>query len=214
MSEPAPSARRPSRTARAAVLLLLGAAATAAAGWLRWGTADFLDPLRGTLHQTVSGSQVRPELIPIALAALAGLGAALATRGVARRAIGLLIAVAGIIVTARGIGAIAEPPLDLLADLPRQADLVGDPSTPWWPPALAVLGGLLIAAAGLLLILDRTRHKGLSARYDRAATKPAAPADPLVASESAALDLWRSLDAQHDPTADAPGVAKPGPAER
>src|SRR5690242_10674652 len=85
---PAPADRRARRTtALVAGLVLAGAAACAGAAAMAWWTADYVDPLTGPLTLTASGSQCRPELVPVALIALAGFGATLATAGWLRRVV-------------------------------------------------------------------------------------------------------------------------------
>ena len=54
--------------------------AGAAAG-MQWWSAEYLDALTGPITVTLSGAACVPELIPLALVGLAGLGAALATSG-------------------------------------------------------------------------------------------------------------------------------------
>lgn len=205
--------RRLTGTPLAAVLLVSGAVLTAVSAALVWGRADYQDSLRGLVSTSASGSDMRPELTPIALAALAGLGATLATRGVARRMVGVGIALAGSAVTVRAIVALFDPTLDTLRNLSRAATAIGPPQTPIWPPLLATLGGFLLLTAGLVISVGKS-GKGLSKRFERTAPRRAPSVEPQFAAEAAATDLWNSLNADSDPTADPDPVAKPAPDQR
>lgn len=212
-----PAGRRPRKPLRgtplAVVLLLLGVIATAVSAGLTWGRAEYLDSLSGIVSTSASGSQMRPELVPLALAALAGLGAALATRGIARRIVGAGIAAAGALVAVRAVLALFSPPLETLGNLSRPAVPTGPAVTPVWPPLLAVVGGSLLLAAGVVLIIARS-GRGLGSRFERSSGRRPAPAEPGFAAEVAATDLWNSLSADTDPTADTAPVANRPPAER
>ena len=83
-----PSASRGRQLGLVAILAVAGAGLAAIAAALTWWSADYVDPLSGALTITASGAACVPELIPLALVALAGFGAALATRGVPRRIVG------------------------------------------------------------------------------------------------------------------------------
>ncbi len=98
-----------------------------------------------SLDQT--GSDLVPGLAALALVGLAGAGALLATRGWARRAVGVLVVLVGL-------------SLAVLA-----LDRAFDASTAW--PALTAAGGLLVVLAGLAAVLAGHRWPGMGARYDR-----------------------------------------------
>ncbi len=76
------------RTLILVLAALAGAGCCAGAAALTWWSAEFTDSLVGAVTTTATGSQVLPELVPVALFALAGLGAAFATRGWPRRVVG------------------------------------------------------------------------------------------------------------------------------
>jgi hypothetical protein len=99
-----------------------------------------------SLDQT--GSDLVPGLSALALVGLAGAGALLATRGWARRAVGVLVLLVG-------LGLVALP-----------FDRVFDASTAW--PALTAAGGLLVLAGGVAAALRGHRWPGMGARYERA----------------------------------------------
>jgi hypothetical protein len=115
-----------------------------------------------------------------------------------------LLAAAGVGVVVRALADLGAPGdervRDLLADAGRAADTTGAAvsatAVPAWP-LLAALGGLLLAAGGLGVVLWSRRWPTMSARYERAASGRAeVPAAPTEAA------LWDALDAGADPTAD------------
>jgi len=149
----------------AAVLLCVAGAGLALLAVTRpWGAAA---------HQSVPvGADRYPWLEPLALAALAGAGALVALGGVGRVLVGALLSGCGLGVV---VGAVAG-----MADgLP-----VG------WPLA-ALLGGLAIAAAGVLAAARGRGWPRLGARYARAA---------VARPGTGTLATWDALDRGEDPT--------------
>jgi Tryptophan-associated transmembrane protein (Trp_oprn_chp) len=120
------------------------------------------------LRTGYTGGGLRPWLPALGWVALAGAGALLATRGIARRALGGLLVLAGAGIAA---GAVTAEPGG-------------------WP-VLAVVGGLVVAAAGVLTAGYGGRWPAMGARYERARTGGA----PSAGS------LWEALDRGEDPTA-------------
>lgn len=173
----------------------VGAGLVLLAGRQRWAQAIFTPP-KPLAPQVVdvAGSDLVPLAGALALAALAGLSAVIATRGVARRVAGVLIALfgagAGIAVlttvTAATVvnvaaGKIASP--QAAADSGAAgsttsgssggsgplvvADAVGHAvmnGAPW--RALVLVGALLIVAVGVATVLRGTAWPVMSARYD------------------------------------------------
>jgi Tryptophan-associated transmembrane protein (Trp_oprn_chp) len=124
--------------AAAAVLVLLVAGRT----WtVELVTRPAPLPELRTAH---TGGALRPWLPALGWVALAGAGTLLATRGVARRAVGGLLVLAG-----AGVAAGAATAL-----------------TGGWP-ALAAAGGLVIAAAGGLAVRYGRAWPAMAARYER-----------------------------------------------
>ena len=112
----------------------------------------------------------------MALVALAGFGAALATRGVPRRIVGVVIALCGVALAVRSALFFGSTPAALVTELTRPADPVGAAQLHPVGPSLGVLAGLLLTAAG---VLDRCSGVGarqaMGARYERRArAQPAA----------------------------------------
>ncbi|HVL85627.1 MAG TPA: Trp biosynthesis-associated membrane protein [Pseudonocardia sp.] len=183
--------------------LALAAAALWAASALDWYRVTADVPLRGPVDVAVTGAQVQPGLTGVGLAALAAVAALVATGGPVRRTLGLVLAVAGLLLAgsalrafagspfAAGGGGIPEPP----AGVPAEA-LAGAPTETTTGPLLAVLGGLLLLGAGVLVMLREARLPRLGGRYAAPSARPA-PADPDRAA-------WEALDAGRDPTTGPP----------
>lgn len=244
MTAPGPVAerlgtRRPAAGARREYLLTLLAAAVGAAivliaarqGWARVVTVE-PRPLPAS-RVAVRGQDLVPAAGALGLAALAGLAAVLATRGLARRVVGGLLAVFGAAiivsvsmpVTAAQVRSAAVGATAAQAGSVPGGSTVGSGTTPGtggsgvggltlashvemaaFPWRWAVLaGGLLVLGAGLLVAWRGTRWPVMSSRYDQPARpKPSAAADPA--------SLWESLSQGLDPTDSATPAAAPGTA--
>ncbi|MEV4010314.1 TIGR02234 family membrane protein [Nonomuraea angiospora] len=176
------------------VLVLFGASRS----WVR-----ILEP--GVAAPT--GGELSPVLTPVALAALAGVVAVLATKGMGRRVVGALVALCG-------AGAAAGTWTALGGDtvtgwLREQNVLRGAADLPWevaplWP-AVTAAGAVLVIAGGIVAIVRGGRWAGMSARYDRDAGRGAdrgaeAGADKARAEVKDDRALWDALDRGDDPT--------------
>jgi uncharacterized membrane protein (TIGR02234 family) len=207
---------------------VLGAALAASSAGLTWWSQSFDDPLQGRLDISSSGGSVVPALIPVALVALAGLAASLGVRGWLRRGLGVLLAVAGGLLSWLSLAALAGPDGDLTDRLTRPADPAGAVAVHVLGPLLGALGGLLIALAAVLVVAGVGARR-LGSRYERPArraapatapgpdpTGPAAPGGAPTTRRSGgptpeqrpadrsgdtdSLDWWRQLDEGVDPT--------------
>jgi uncharacterized membrane protein (TIGR02234 family) len=135
----------------------------------------------------------------LALVALAGVVAVIATKGAARRGVGVLVALAGAGLVWRCLGALptvgAARARELVHAKHPQVDGVPHVVThPVWG-TLAALAGVLVLVAGLLVAARGGRWAGLSARYDRSAP------DPDQARARADASMWTALESGEDPTA-------------
>ncbi|MDG4782758.1 Trp biosynthesis-associated membrane protein [Micromonospora sp. WMMD961] len=147
------------------------------------------------LRDTRSGAGLLPWLPALAVVALAGGGAVLATRGRVRRVLGGLLGVLGLAVAAGGGYGVV-------------ADVGGSVSRQW--PALCLLGGLAAAAGGWWTALRGGDWPAMGARYERpvrsgpeTASGPAGPegsSAPLAGRRT--TQAWDALDRGEDPTAD------------
>lgn len=155
--------------------------------------------------QHLTGRSLSGVVPALGWAGLAGIAALLATRGWARTAVGVLLTALGVVIAVAAPAAVRAGHVRAVAgDTSNLTTLAGRLAVHvngWWVVALA--GGVLLAAAGLLTVVRGRRWPGMSARYERPGTvAPPAGDDPA--------SLWRSLDHGHDPTAGDPaGAAEP-----
>jgi uncharacterized membrane protein (TIGR02234 family) len=151
----------------------------------------------------LTGRTLQAAVPGLAVVALAGVVALLATRGPARRIVGAVIALAGVALAIAAAGAGSVSPGEarrLVAD--TRTGSVLEPTAPLrlvshqvWP-ALAVIGGLLVVAGGVLAALGWTVGAALGRRYEAPTTASGPPA-----SDESDLALWQRLDRGDDPTA-------------
>ena len=151
----------PQRELGSSVVACLAGAGLAIYGATRVWSIDITErPGLTTLRSTTTGAAEAPWLIGLALVALAGAGALLATRGLARRLLGVLLAMTGI-----GL---------ILAAITGRAGLdpgaAGAGATVW--PIACVLGGGLVGWGGLGAARHGHRWPTMGSRYER---KPAPP---------------------------------------
>ena len=222
-AEPPAAARR-----EYALVLLLGLAGAACVllsarqGWARVVTAAPRPLPAATV--SVRGQDLVPLAGALGLAALAGLAAVLATRGLARRLVGALLAAFGggaaVVVSAHlGTAAVlaaaaagggspagsvtggsAQSPPGAAGAAPgvAGASLAGHVTMAGFPWRWAVLlGALAVIAAGLLVAWRGATWPVMSSRYDQPAADSPRPADPAT--------LWDSLSKGIDPTDAGPG---------
>lgn len=189
-------------------------------GWAHVRTAAPA-PLPASLI-TVSGQSLIPYAEGLAIATLASLVAVLATRGIARRAVGVLLAglgaglVAAALAGVSAAAAVAAAASSLspatgsgasttsgnagnggASDLPNVAGFHSHAAlTAGTWQAATVLGGLIIIAAGVLVVWRAARLPVMSSRYDAPAVappgRPAQPPEPPAAARAAATGPARS----------------------
>ena len=184
------------------VCALAGAGCCAGAAAIVWWHRDYRDSLTGALQVTLKGSQLLGELVPIALVALAGLGAMFAARGVLRRIVGVLVTLGGVLVAVRSVLAAGHQPLtELAGELKRPATADGLPVLTVAGPAVAIAGALLIIVAGVLVATGADRARRMGAAYDAPARRRESARNAVTGSGE--LDpgaMWRAIDAGADPT--------------
>ncbi|MEU4425241.1 Trp biosynthesis-associated membrane protein [Actinoplanes sp. NPDC024001] len=153
------------------------------------------------LRTEQTGAEAQPWLVGLALVALAGAGALLATRGVVRRVLGGLLVLSGVGIA---VGAV-------LARTGVAAGEAGAGAAIW--PVACVLGGAIVAVGGLLAARHGHLWSAMSSRYERStppssstpATAPPGPqetsvnpADSVKSTDNRAF--WEALDRGEDPT--------------
>lgn len=178
------------------LLLLAGGGALWGASAMGWSSQRYRSPLSGEKTVELAGADVRPELVPFALAALAAIAAVLATGGWLRRLVGALVAVAGGLVVWRSTtGWGAGWFLPKRGAIPSGGEAVGELTTNPVGPVLMTLGGLVLVVAGLLVLLRARRMPAMGAKYSAPGAQKPPEQDPD-------RRLWDELDAGADPTAD------------
>jgi uncharacterized membrane protein (TIGR02234 family) len=198
-----------SRAEFAAALLLeiIGAGAVLLVATREWQTITTARPRPFVADVlAVSGRTIDGASTAFALVALAGVVAVLATKNVARRAIGVLVALAGAGIVWRSAVATSA------VSAARARDLVHDKHShvldssavfqqvathPAWG-ILSVVGGVLILCAGVLIAWRGARWGSMSARYEAPARPEAI--DPEQARAKADASLWTALERGEDPT--------------
>lgn len=151
----------------------------------------------------VSGRTVDAGPTALAVVALAGLVAVLATRGVARRIVGVLLTVAGVGLvwrSAADAGAIGTARAQALAAAKHPGIALGTHVDvhPQWA-ILSAICGVFVVAAGALVALRGHRWVGMSSRYEA----------PVGNDERARADatMWAAIDRGDDPTRAGPDPA-------
>jgi hypothetical protein len=157
---------RPRELAYAVLLCLAGAGLALFAATRTWTVEVSAQPAPlPALRTARTGGSLLPWLPPLAVVGLAGAGALIATRGVGRRAIGVLLLLLGAgLVAGGGYGVV---------------DAAGA-RVAW--PVLCALGGLPLGAGGVITLLRGHRWPGMSARYERAAHPRATQASEAQAA--------------------------------
>jgi uncharacterized membrane protein (TIGR02234 family) len=183
----------------ALLLDVLGAAGALLVATRHWQTIS--TPRPAPLHEDVlqvGGRSVDAAPTALALVALAGVVAVLATRGVARRVVGAVLAAAGAALVWRAVASAGALGTAQARALVTSRHSTVDPSgvVPrvvvhgvW--PALTGCCGVLVLLAGVLIAWRGHRWRAMSARYE---SRPASSERPGAAT------LWNALDRGEDPT--------------
>ncbi|TQM14007.1 Trp biosynthesis-associated membrane protein [Pseudonocardia kunmingensis] len=190
---------------RALVTACAGLALAAGLLWIGGTAVWYRVPSATGAPDSVTGAQVAPWLGGVALLALAGIAGLVASGGVLRRVVGVVLALAGAGVLAFALTALfADPgatdvPASALPQSPhgesvddlRRQTAQGTPA-----PLLPAAGGLLLLGVGALVAVRERSLPRLGARY-------AAPGERRVVQDPDRA-AWQALDAGQDPTTDPP----------
>jgi uncharacterized membrane protein (TIGR02234 family) len=150
----------------------------------------------------LSGRVVDSAPTALALVALAGVVAILATRALARRVVGGLVALAGAGLVWRSASALAAISTSraralVSAKQPRvsvtSAVATHVTTQPVWG-ALSIASGVVVIVAGVVVAVRGGRWSGMSTRYE-------AP-DPQREQARAQASMWTALERGEDPTAE------------
>lgn len=193
-------AARPS--ARGLVWACAGSVGAALLLWLGSVAVWFRLP---AVPAELTGAQLSAGPGGVALLALAGVAAVVATGGWARRAVGVVLALAGAAVGSVVGQVLGRGPAASGATLPGSGRPVppDQPVDPTAAPLLALAGAVVLLAVGVFVLLREPELSRLGARY-AAPREPRAEPDPDRAA-------WSELDAGRDPTTDGPGGGRDGP---
>jgi uncharacterized membrane protein (TIGR02234 family) len=188
------------RTGLGAAILgcLLGAGLTLFAGAAAWVHTDVLDAATASggaaaapLGVTLRGGDLAPAVGAFGLLGLAASVALVATRGIGRQVVGVLVAAAGVgvMVYAGRVGADPGPVVraaqHVVALAPSGHPAVGDirvSAAPW----AALVGGLALAAGGVLAVLFGRSWPAMGGRYQARTRRP--------------VDVWDAIEHGQDPT--------------
>jgi uncharacterized membrane protein (TIGR02234 family) len=184
-----------------AVTVLVGLASSGACAlavsrpWARaTATVAGLPPIEAS----VAGADVAPVAAALAVVCLAGIGAALATRGWARRGLGVVIAVCAVVVLV--IAVVSPSATGLLEDALAAKGWSGggyDRSVTAWR-LIAVVAAAVAALCGAVIARFGDSWATMGSRYDSPVeAKAPRDADDGPLSEAA---MWRTLDDGDDPT--------------
>jgi hypothetical protein len=157
----------PQRQLGSSVVACLAGAGLAMYGATRvWSVEVTERPGLTSLRATTTGAAAAPWLIGLALVALAGAGALLATRGPARRLLGILLAMTGVGLAIAAItGRVGLDP-----------GAAGAGATVW--PIACVLGGGLVGWGGLGAARHGHRWPAMGSRYERGSVPLSASPPP------------------------------------
>lgn len=196
--------------ALALLLDLAGAAVALVVSTRAWQTARTPRPrplADDVLH--ITGRTVDAAPTALALVALAGVVAVLATRGLARRAVGAVLAVAGALLgwrslsaaAALGAGRVRELVVSEHSGVGIDAGSVPQVHVHTGWAVVSATCGALVLLAGLLIAWRGQTWAAMSSRYD--APSPGAPEPERAAEggdERAAAAMWKALERGEDPT--------------
>lgn len=176
----------------AVLLCLLGAGLAVFAATRTWGVELTPRPAPLPPIRTVrTGGDLLPWLPALALVGLAAAGAVLATRGLGRRLVGVLLTLVGAgLVAGGGYGGFGP---------------ASDEISVGWP-VLCAVGGLLATAAGVVTAVRGAGWPVMGARYERAGrgggqtTVGPAPEAPGRVEGRRTTAAWDALDRGEDPT--------------
>ena len=175
---PDPRSRARRELAGTVLLCALGALVELLAVGRPWARVT-TSAAAGVSH-VYAGSALTPVIRPLALVALAGAAALLATRRWGRVAVGVLLVAAGV---GAGVAALVASGPSLTGSVHQIAG---------WR-AVTVAAAVMVTLAGLAAAVRGNRWSVMSARYDAPGTVRERAQDPDVA-------LWEALDRGDDPT--------------
>ncbi len=186
------------RRALPLLALLVGSGLMALAAAPTWYSQGYGQGLTASLKRT--GSQAAPGLLPLALVGLAGIAAVLASRGLLRRLVGVVVTVLGGIAMVVAVSGLAHPPADAGGDNgpPVARTLLGPVVAHPAGPLLAMAGGLLLAGAGIAVLAGMGARR-LGQRFESGPRRGSGLATAVGDADDAS-QWWKAMDTGLDPT--------------
>lgn len=208
---PAPGPRpRPRGKLLLLGLIALAGAVALAAATQTWVVVDLLAGAAAFDRLEVSGQELNPSLSPIAIAGLASALALTIAGPVFRRVLGVLAALLGAGIVALGLLALIDPRAEAASAVATATGIAGDAqyelvrsvaATTW--PSLAVAAGVLLATAGVLVLVLGGAWRAAGRRYQSAGAVADGSATAGAAAGDAAPDRiseWDQLSDGDDPS--------------
>lgn len=190
------------------LVLALGVLAATGAASATWFRPREASAVLGASATVIKGRDVVPAGVPLALVAVAGAVAVLAARPRVLRVLAAAVVVlAGVGLAVLALRAVLDPGRAVGSALTGRGSRAAVPSTGatglGW---LAVLAGMLLAAAGVLVGRAPRRRLATSTRYDAPGAQAEAP------TAGAPLSEWEAVERGVDPTAPPAADSTAGPA--
>lgn len=202
------------RVKLAHILVVLGGSGLALLAWTQpWVNAEVAQS--GTARQTleVAGATAAPGVTALALAGMALAGALSIAGPVIRLVLGVLEVLLGFSVLLSAFLAITDPATASAGAVTDATGISGTESvvdavvsasvTPW--PFVALLAGVVMAGAGVSVLVTARRWPGPTSRYQAVRFEPADPETPGAADAAGqdrdSIDDWDGLSRGEDPTA-------------
>ena len=163
-----------------------------------WATATAPDITGAVQSYPVTGAEAAPAVLALALVALAAAAATSLSSRWVRWVTGPVLALSGIGTVVAAAGMLGDP---TAASAGAVADATGisgvelHASASAWPVA-AIVGGVLLALLGVLVLVVGGRWRRGSSRYSRATLAPRRVVDP----EQDPAAAWDALTRGEDPT--------------
>jgi uncharacterized membrane protein (TIGR02234 family) len=180
----------------ALLLIAIGAAVLLLSTMRPWWTVTVTSAGTPATTEVVDGRHAASATVGLAVLGLAGIAGVLATKGLWRRLVGAIVALAGLAAALAAQSATGKGGWQGAVSVSASPTITLTATHSAWPyvalaaAVLMLIGGALVAAFG-------GRWPGWSSRYDA----PSAASGTTAATEPTAHDLWDALDRGEDPTA-------------
>ena len=176
-----------------------------------WVTATVGEAGLPSLSVELTGRDLQPESTATALVALAGIAALVATRRAGRLVTGVVLLVLGLVSVVRAVqfavaDASSTAPTGTVGRLVAERTGVGSAGlavthSAWW--VVALLAALLVALAGVVVVVRSRDWPVLGGRYERS------DGTDQVRDDRRPVSAWDQLDRGLDPTDDPPPAPTP-----